>query len=482
MGRKLASVAVASGLALGPLGAGANGFENEYPDNGARALGRAGAFAARADDPTAIYYNPAGLGRQKGFSLLLSSNVVSLTHEFEAADDVVSRRSRDLGAISQEHPASFGPMFAGHFDIEGLDDFDFGFGVYGPSSTMLKQYPDQIPVNGVGSATTPDDNIVNWLRPNGMLVEAQMLLAYPTVSVAYQVLDELRLGLSLQAAIMQATLTKSFGPPVPALAELSFTDWFTPTAIIGVHYAPVPWLEIGASVRPGFQIEAKGKARIDTYEGTGPNGEGPFIPTGEPIELLDANGQPDDGLDFTYNHPLVARGAVRFVQPTWDVELDYVFQQNSRHEAFTVDFHAAEALVTAANFQSPVPTVTDVRKYEDTHEVRLGGDYQVLPGIFAVRAGGAYATGASPTNYTNLDFPALDRWSAHAGFGINAQRIGLEFDIGYAYVGMVEREVTDSQTTLIDITKPNGIGAPVGNGTFSGHYHIFGASALWHVW
>ena len=99
-----------------------------------------------------------------------------------------------------------------------------------------------------------------------------------------------------------------------------------------------------------------------------------------------------------------------------------------------------------------------------------------------MRGGGAYATGASPEAYTNLDFPALDRWSLHAGFGIRAESIGLEFDLGYAYVGLVEREVSDSRATLIDITKPNGIGSPVGSGTFSGHYHIFGASALWHVW
>ncbi len=481
MGRKLANLALASGL-LTPLAVSANSIETEYPDNGARALGRAGAFAARADDPTAIYYNPAGLGRQRGFSLLLSSNVVALDHRFDAADDTVARRERSLGAIEQEHPASFGPMLAGHFDIEGLDDFDFGFGVYGPSSTMLKSFPNQIPVNSVGAQTSPDDNIVNWLRPNGMLVDAEMFLAYPTVAVAYEVMDGLRLGLSLQAVLMSATLTQSIGPPQPALTELTFADWFTPTAIIGVHYTPFPWLEIGASVRPGFEVEARGSAKLTTYEGTGPDGEGPFTPTGGPLRLEDSNGNPDDGLTFTYNHPLIARGAVRFVQPRFDIEIDYIFQQNSRHDAFVVDFDATTAVIPEANFESPVPTVRDVRNYKDTHEVRLGGDYVVLPGIFMVRGGGAYATGASPDNYTNLDFPSLDRWSLHAGFGIAAERIGLEFDIGYAYVAMIEREVTDSKTTIIDITKPSGIGSPVGNGTFSGHYHIFGASALWHVW
>jgi long-chain fatty acid transport protein len=35
-------------------------------EQGVRALGRGGAFAATADDPTAIFFNPAGIGQLKG--------------------------------------------------------------------------------------------------------------------------------------------------------------------------------------------------------------------------------------------------------------------------------------------------------------------------------------------------------------------------------------------------------------------------------
>ncbi|HEY6878001.1 MAG TPA: hypothetical protein VI299_08270, partial [Polyangiales bacterium] len=34
-------------------------------DHGARALGRGGAFVAAPDDPSALWYNPAGLGESK---------------------------------------------------------------------------------------------------------------------------------------------------------------------------------------------------------------------------------------------------------------------------------------------------------------------------------------------------------------------------------------------------------------------------------
>src|SRR5262249_42850227 len=48
----------------------------EFPDNGAVAMGRAGAFAAKADDPTAIYYNPAGLAAQEGIHVLFDSHLL----------------------------------------------------------------------------------------------------------------------------------------------------------------------------------------------------------------------------------------------------------------------------------------------------------------------------------------------------------------------------------------------------------------------
>ncbi len=53
------------------------------PGNGSEALGRGAAFVAKADDPTAIEYNPAGLAVQRGTKLLLDGHLIMSSYGFQ---------------------------------------------------------------------------------------------------------------------------------------------------------------------------------------------------------------------------------------------------------------------------------------------------------------------------------------------------------------------------------------------------------------
>ena len=66
-------LALGAGLVTWSASAQAGGFE--LPDNGAQALGRGATFVAKADDTTAMYYNPAGLARQRGTRLYVGGNL-----------------------------------------------------------------------------------------------------------------------------------------------------------------------------------------------------------------------------------------------------------------------------------------------------------------------------------------------------------------------------------------------------------------------
>jgi long-chain fatty acid transport protein len=51
-------------------------------EQGARAVGMGGAFVARADDPSAIFFNPAGLASQNGINILAGGNLIMPSTDF----------------------------------------------------------------------------------------------------------------------------------------------------------------------------------------------------------------------------------------------------------------------------------------------------------------------------------------------------------------------------------------------------------------
>ena len=72
---------LALGLLLAPLDrAEAAGFE--IYNQGARAMGFAGAYVAQAYDPSAIYFNAAGVGFLKGKNLYLSAGLGNFKTDF----------------------------------------------------------------------------------------------------------------------------------------------------------------------------------------------------------------------------------------------------------------------------------------------------------------------------------------------------------------------------------------------------------------
>jgi len=64
---------LALGLAL-PGAASASGYS--IYEQGAKAMANAGAFTARADDPSALFFNPAGIVQLKGKRFNFGTNAI----------------------------------------------------------------------------------------------------------------------------------------------------------------------------------------------------------------------------------------------------------------------------------------------------------------------------------------------------------------------------------------------------------------------
>ena len=86
-----------------PTVAFAGGFE--FPDNGTEALGRGGAFTAKADSPLAIEYNIGGLAKQRGTKLLFDSNLRLPGLHVHSARATIRRRVAPAACAAVQRPA-----------------------------------------------------------------------------------------------------------------------------------------------------------------------------------------------------------------------------------------------------------------------------------------------------------------------------------------------------------------------------------------
>src|SRR5438874_8009493 len=127
---------LAAAAALVPSLALAAGFY--VPDLGVRALGRGGAFVARADDLTAAWYNPAGLADQPGTRFIGDVAFVKQSVAYQRTDEM-GNAAGFLPVGNSAFP--FTIPFLGISSDFGLRNLTFSLSAYGPYAATY-QYPE----------------------------------------------------------------------------------------------------------------------------------------------------------------------------------------------------------------------------------------------------------------------------------------------------------------------------------------------------
>lgn len=241
------------------------------PDNGTEALGRGGAFVAKASDPTAIQYNPAGLAEQRGTRLLLDGKWTLSSYElrrFGTFPDNPRDPATPWGGamhakVHDTGGPSFAPFFAATTDFGTLDWLTVAVGVFGPSGVGNRTYP-------VGVAGAPAASRYDVVQPSSLIV-------LPTLAVGIKATDWLDVGLGVHCVYGRFALTSTsfvdlgdgpMGPcknaeyqPCDSLSRLDATgsSW-AGTAGVLVH--PSRAVSLGASVRTPISIDARGTATV----------------------------------------------------------------------------------------------------------------------------------------------------------------------------------------------------------------------------
>ena len=129
------------------------------------------------------------------------------------------------------------------------------------------------------------------------------------------------------------------------------------------------------------------------------------------------------------------------------------------------------------------------KKWRDTLNVRLGGDYNLIEDRLWLRAGGFFETPAVKKEYAYVDFFSFLRFGPAAGLTVSFNNISISF--AYTFVFQMPLKVTEDESAIFQQTpasqcqdpytdesrchhkylgKPS---APANAGVYKANYHFF---------
>lgn len=468
-------------------------------DRGTRAMGRGGAQVAGADDPGALWYNPAGLGLA-GEQLLLDATLTFLRVDYTRIDAGGNWQPTVNGSNA---PIPI-PTIAGSFDF-GLRDWTFGAGLFAPNAALM-QYPEQLVVDGM---PYPAPQRYSLLSMEGSTIAMVALGAAWTPLRDPAGNSQLSIGLAVHtvlgafaarvamSACEGAICTFPEDPDYDAVAQMTLAPIITATVIGGVTWTPGP-LRIGFSIGTPFSLS--GDASIQVRPPSAAAFDGALVRSrggdcaAVPDEEVVANAEhrcrqtrADINLDFPvtlrFGVELLAIEGLRLeasvVWETWSLQRDVSVRPR--------DVWIVDAL---GFLDYEVGAISIPRNMNDTLSARLGGEY-TIDGSVALRLGAYYENGAFADRWLSALTIDSDKVVVAAGAGFRVHE-GLWIDVLAGYAHLFGRQVRDSQVPQASPIRPpvpdetpdgRQLGDPVfiGNGDYSFLAPFAGVGIRWQA-
>jgi long-chain fatty acid transport protein len=377
-----------SGVLAGKVSA--NGFR--IPDQDAFATARGEAFVATADNPSAIYYNPAGITQLEGNNLRGGFYGIYLDRSFSPPQG-----SPNQGQTyhDQEKTAVVPRIFYTYTPKDSL--LSYGLGVYAPYG---------------GQSSWPEDTNFRLVALSGSLT---YLTINPVVAVKLPAGFSLGAGLMINYAKMEMSqgLSPFYLPPATNFFRFTGEGWSVGYNL-GVLWQPHEKISIGATFRSFAKITLDGNTEYEQF---------PYPPDTHQSAQAD------------FKFPLTAVIGISYrPTPKWNIELnaDYTdwssFGSNNIHQAATT-----------------YPVNQDISMQLDWRESWMYelGVTRYFDSGWQVSAGLVYSENSVPDSYYTPLAADMDRYFFSVGTGYKGKR--FNFDIAYQFGYGPGHTVTGSQ-------------------------------------
>jgi len=351
-------------------------------EHGAKALAQSGAFAARANDPSAMYFNPAGIAHLDGTRLVLGTTLIFPDISFKPDLPWSSMMYPPEYKVSKQ---TFTP-FNLHFTHKINDMFTAGLSVYNPYGLGTKW-----PKNWVGKSLS-------------IMAEIQLFNFNPTIAARF-LDDKLSIGAGFNYTIGSVEMLRMVAYPITLHLKAGLTDGVGYGYNVGLQYKVTPSFIIGASYRSSMDVEIEGNATLSMYD--------PTIPQGKVKSTLKLPAN------------IFLATACSPIDNLW-LEFDAQFIGWSSFDKLEMIFE---------NYNNYANTIE--KNYKDTWIFRFGAEYKLSE--YLTLSGGFFRD-LNPVPDETLDpmLPDSDRWGINLGVSYQVTKM-LSVDLTYVFLPFDER-------------------------------------------
>jgi long-chain fatty acid transport protein len=402
-------------------------------EQGAKAMAMGNAFSAQADDPSALYFNPAGIAFLPGTQVSLGALAILVPQtEFTGTtalsgnpplgtgNTVVSERAKRDIFITENFYATY--------SLENLP-ISIGFGVN-------SIYP---------LAKSWDDSSV--FRNQVQTASIKPINFQPTIAYRF---DDLKLAVAagLDVTYAMVSLQKSVynraidpGNPAPPygayeLGSLGLDGTATGVGYnLGIAWRPRPELRFGIAYRSQINLDIDGDAN---FLATTPTGLG-AIGLSSAAVFPYSRARATSTASATIKLPDSLDLAVAWL-PTDKLTLEFDATRTGWSCFDKLEFHFDSAQFAAFNNQP------DPRNWQDAWAYKFGAQYALTPRL-DLRAGYSYDVSPVPDSTVDPLLPDADRHSFAFGAGIHGTMASL--DLAYMWVHFLDRSVHSQDMTTL---------------------------------
>lgn len=329
---------------------------------GARAKGMGGAGIAVADDASAFYFNPALLADAGSFAQV-GGDFLQASFTYKDSKD---------NQYDSEKSGYFIPLVGANYKVN--QKMTVGLGVVTP-------------------------NMFGADFKDKMGFYSKLSLTQIAPAVAYQVTDNLTLGLSIKAGYGQLELSQPtlIAPTVISRLDSKADGWGY-SGQLGILWKAAPWLKLGA------MYQSKTKVALSGTSNLGPVGSNDFSTD------FYFPGYYGLGAGATFGNLLIAFDIIRSDYGSTDkASIDYKTWSDS---AIALD-------------------------WQNNTSYGLGAEYKLSN--WRLRGGLGYQDAVVPDKTINPATPDMNGWTASGGVGYKAKNFGA--DLAYVHAWGLERTV-----------------------------------------